>query len=47
MLKETVNWRREYKPEEITIEEIDEEARTGKMYISPFKDKAGRSIFIS
>lgn len=41
MLKETINWRNEFKPEEITIEEIDEEARTGKMYISPFKDIKG------
>ncbi|KAI9343121.1 CRAL-TRIO domain-containing protein [Obelidium mucronatum] len=39
----TLEWRRSYKPEEITLEEVEVEAKTGKGFISGF-DKQGRPI---
>eukprot|EP01095_Lingulamoeba_sp_RSL-Kostka_P014736 TRINITY_DN6554_c0_g4_i1.p1 TRINITY_DN6554_c0_g4~~TRINITY_DN6554_c0_g4_i1.p1 ORF type:complete len:286 (-),score=77.55 TRINITY_DN6554_c0_g4_i1:68-925(-) len=46
MLKNTLIWRNEYKPESITLEEIEEEANSGKMYVSEFVDKEGRPIIL-
>ncbi|GAB2290580.1 hypothetical protein Dimus_024861 [Dionaea muscipula] len=44
MLKETLKWRLEYKPEEIRWEDIAHEAETGKLYRSNFVDKLGRPV---
>lgn len=46
MLKETLKWRLDYKPEEIRWEEIAHEAETGKIYRSNFVDKYGRSVLV-
>ncbi|KAI8612049.1 CRAL-TRIO domain-containing protein [Chytriomyces sp. MP71] len=40
-LTATLKWRNEYKPSEITAEEVEPEANTGKQFISGF-DKLGR-----
>nr|XP_009390581.2 PREDICTED: random slug protein 5-like [Musa acuminata subsp. malaccensis] len=46
MLKETLKWHLEYKPEEIRWDEIAHEAETGKIYRSSYSDKFGRSILV-
>ncbi|KAE8728300.1 dnaJ-like protein subfamily B member 1-like [Hibiscus syriacus] len=46
MLKETLKWRAEYKPEEIHWEEVAHEAETGKIYISNYIDKHGRTVLV-
>lgn len=46
MLKDTLKWRLEYKPEEIRWEEVAHEAETGKIYRSNYTDKYGRSILV-
>ncbi|KAF5193139.1 Phosphatidylinositol transfer protein [Thalictrum thalictroides] len=46
MLRETLKWRLQYKPEEIRWEEISHEAETGKIYRSNYLDKYGRSVLI-
>mmetsp|Transcript_22772 Transcript_22772/g.49921 ORF Transcript_22772/g.49921 Transcript_22772/m.49921 type:complete len:282 (-) Transcript_22772:199-1044(-) len=46
MLKESLEWRRKVKPEQITWEEVNKEALTGKMYICPYPDKFGRTILM-
>ncbi|KAL4278252.1 hypothetical protein GQ457_03G033090 [Hibiscus cannabinus] len=46
MLKETLKWRAEYKPEEIRWEEIAHEAETGKIYRSNYADKHGRTVLV-
>ncbi|KAJ4952958.1 hypothetical protein NE237_029790 [Protea cynaroides] len=46
MLKATLKWRSEYKPEEIRWEEIAREARTGKIYRSNYVDKYGRNVLV-
>lgn len=46
MLKETLKWHLEYKPEEIRWEEVAKEAETGKIYRSNFVDKYGRSVLV-
>ncbi|KAK8934667.1 Patellin-3 [Platanthera zijinensis] len=46
MLKETLKWRLEYKPEKIRWEEVAHEAETGKIYRSNCFDKYGRSILV-
>jgi len=45
MLKKTLLWRKEYKPESITFEDIEEELRTGKQYRSG-RDRFGRRIIV-
>ncbi|EGF79285.1 hypothetical protein BATDEDRAFT_35437 [Batrachochytrium dendrobatidis JAM81] len=42
-LSATLAWRREYKPDEITADEVAPEAQTGKEYLCGF-DKLGRPI---
>ena len=44
MLLDTLKWREEYKPEEITWEEIESEARLGKVHILDQFDKDGRPV---
>ncbi|KAE8669428.1 Sec14p-like phosphatidylinositol transfer family protein isoform 5 [Hibiscus syriacus] len=46
MLKETLKWRAEYKPEEIRWEEIAHEAETGKIYRANYVDKHGRTVLV-
>ncbi|GAV59279.1 CRAL_TRIO domain-containing protein/CRAL_TRIO_N domain-containing protein [Cephalotus follicularis] len=46
MLKETLKWRAEYKPEEIRWEEVAQEAETGKIYRSNYSDKHGRTVLV-
>ncbi|KAA8516297.1 hypothetical protein F0562_016590 [Nyssa sinensis] len=46
MLKETLKWRMEYKPETIRWEDIVREAETGKVYITDYCDKYGRTVLI-
>ncbi|CAN8246849.1 unnamed protein product [Cochlearia groenlandica] len=46
MLKETLKWRVQYKPEEILWEDIADEAETGKIYRSSCVDKRGRPVLI-
>ncbi|KAM2926513.1 hypothetical protein FF1_043869 [Malus domestica] len=46
MLKATLKWRSEYKPEEIRWEEIAREAETGKIYRTNYFDKHGRPVLV-
>ncbi|GAB2271155.1 hypothetical protein Dimus_006001 [Dionaea muscipula] len=46
MLKATLKWRSEYKPEELRWEDIAVEAETGKIYRSNFVDKLGRTVLV-
>ncbi|KAG5048780.1 hypothetical protein GLYMA_04G104400v4 [Glycine max] len=46
MLKQSLKWRKEYKPEEIRWEEVAEEAQTGMMYKPNYHDKYGRSVLV-
>jgi hypothetical protein len=43
MLRNSLEWREEYKPELISAEDLREEASTGKMYRRGF-DKSGRPV---
>ncbi|KAI8388459.1 CRAL-TRIO domain-containing protein [Radiomyces spectabilis] len=45
MLENTIQWRREYRPEELDPEYIRPEATTGKMYFNGFS-KAGRPLWV-
>src|SRR3990167_789929 len=44
MLKDTLEWRKTYKPQETTIEDIAEEHKTGWVYSGTGKDKLGRPL---
>ncbi|KAG7973930.1 hypothetical protein I3843_06G020400 [Carya illinoinensis] len=46
MLKDSLKWRLEYKPEEIRWEEVAHEAETGKIYRSTSIDKHGRPVLV-
>ncbi|KAJ3700514.1 hypothetical protein LUZ61_004219 [Rhynchospora tenuis] len=46
MLKETLKWRAEYKPDEIRWDEVAHEAETGKIYRANYRDKTGRSVLV-
>lgn len=46
MLKETLKWRLEFKPEEIRWEDIASEAESGKIYRSNIVDKKGRTVLV-
>ncbi|KAL2339883.1 hypothetical protein Fmac_007823 [Flemingia macrophylla] len=46
MLKQSLEWRKEYKPEEIRWEEVADEAETGIMYRPNYHDKYGRSVLV-
>ncbi|KAF8404557.1 hypothetical protein HHK36_009444 [Tetracentron sinense] len=46
LLKETLKWRFEYKPEEIRWGEVAHEAETGKIYRSNYIDKYGRTVLV-
>eukprot|EP00252_Welwitschia_mirabilis_P002418 TRINITY_DN12361_c0_g1_i1.p1 TRINITY_DN12361_c0_g1~~TRINITY_DN12361_c0_g1_i1.p1 ORF type:complete len:250 (+),score=47.31 TRINITY_DN12361_c0_g1_i1:330-1079(+) len=46
MLKETIRWRLQYKPEEIKWEDVAHEAETGKIYRANYVDKCGRTVLV-
>ncbi|WVZ18317.1 hypothetical protein V8G54_005639, partial [Vigna mungo] len=46
MLKQSLKWRKEYKPEEIRWEEVADEAKTGLLYKPNYHDKYGRSVLV-
>nr|GME19683.1 random slug protein 5-like [Ipomoea batatas] len=46
MLKETLKWRMEYKPEMIRWEHIAREGETGKVYKANYCDKIGRTVLV-
>ncbi|XP_042476656.1 phosphatidylinositol transfer protein 3-like [Macadamia integrifolia] len=46
MLKETLKWRLDYKPEKICWEDVACEAETGKIYRTSYLDKYGRPVLV-
>ncbi|KAG8647976.1 phosphatidylinositol transfer protein 3 isoform X2 [Manihot esculenta] len=46
MLKETLKWRLEFKPEKIRWEDVALEAQTGKVYKANYSDKKGRTVLV-
>lgn len=46
MLKATLKWRSEYKPEEIQWDEVAHEAETGKVYCANYNDRHGRTVIV-
>ncbi|KAL2503804.1 Sec14p-like phosphatidylinositol transfer family protein [Abeliophyllum distichum] len=46
MLKATLKWRMEYKPEEIRWGDVAKEAETGKIYRASYKDKHRRPVLV-
>ncbi|KAL9234248.1 hypothetical protein vseg_009136 [Gypsophila vaccaria] len=46
MLRESLKWRSEYKPEDIRWEDVADEAETGKIYRSTSVDKKGRPVLV-
>ncbi|CAN4116318.1 unnamed protein product [Withania somnifera] len=46
MLKATLKWRFDYKPEEIRWDDVASEAETGKIYRSNYTDKHGRPVLV-
>ncbi|XP_019165819.1 PREDICTED: random slug protein 5-like [Ipomoea nil] len=46
MLKETLKWRMDYKPEMIRWEHIAREGETGKVYKAHYTDKIGRTVLV-
>ncbi|XVF42709.1 hypothetical protein PTKIN_Ptkin01aG0386100 [Pterospermum kingtungense] len=46
MLKETLKWRLQYKPEKSRWEDIAHEAETGKIYRANYRDKLGRPVLV-
>ncbi|XP_022718737.1 random slug protein 5-like isoform X2 [Durio zibethinus] len=46
MLKETLKWRLQYKPEKIRWEDIAHEAETGKIFRANYCDKLGRPVLV-
>ncbi|KXS15276.1 CRAL/TRIO domain-containing protein [Gonapodya prolifera JEL478] len=44
-LKDTLQWRREFKPDQIPLDEVEPEAVTGKLYINGF-DNEGRPVVV-
>ncbi|KMZ68984.1 Sec14p-like phosphatidylinositol transfer family protein [Zostera marina] len=46
MLKNTLKWRRWYKPDEISWDDISKEAETGKIYRTDYLDRLGRAVLV-
>lgn len=46
MFKASLKWRLEYKPEEIRWDDVAQEADTGKIYPTSYKDKYGRTVLV-
>ncbi|KAL5059055.1 hypothetical protein RYX36_030659 [Vicia faba] len=46
MLRGTIKWRLEFKPEKIRWEDVAKEALTGRLYRADYLDKQGRVVFV-
>ncbi|KAI4363938.1 hypothetical protein MLD38_020095 [Melastoma candidum] len=46
MLKDTIKWRLEFKPEKIRWDDIASEGKTGKIYKASYSDKKGRTVLV-
>lgn len=46
MLKSTMKWRLEYKPEKIQWDDVAKEAERGRLYRADYLDKQGRIVFV-
>ncbi|XP_073281077.1 uncharacterized protein [Primulina huaijiensis] len=46
MLKASLKWRLEYKPEEFRWDDVAQEAETGKIYRASYKDEYGRPVLV-
>ncbi|GMP98097.1 hypothetical protein CsSME_00046113 [Camellia sinensis var. sinensis] len=46
MLKETLKWRLEYKPDKIRWEDVAHEAKIGRLYRANCFDKSGRTVLV-
>ena len=46
MLENTLTWRADYKPDQISVDDIATEAQTGKMYVLPMTCKDNRPIVV-
>ncbi|CAJ1918215.1 unnamed protein product [Sphenostylis stenocarpa] len=46
MLKGTIKWRLEFKPEKIEWDDIAQEAERGRLYKADYLDKQGRIVFV-
>ncbi|XP_028766830.1 phosphatidylinositol transfer protein 3 isoform X2 [Neltuma alba] len=46
MMKETLKWRVEYRPEKIRWDDVSCEAKTGRLYRADFLDKQGRIVLV-
>ncbi|KAL8493577.1 hypothetical protein ACS0TY_024669 [Phlomoides rotata] len=46
MMKETLKWRLNYKPEMIQWDDIGHEAKTGKLFRASYFDKLGRTVLV-
>ena len=44
MLEETLNWRESFKPDELTWDDMEEEAARGKVFVLDQVDKEGRPV---
>lgn len=46
MIKETLHWRGDYRPNNIKFQEINEEVCSGKLYIANYTDKKGNPVIV-
>jgi hypothetical protein len=46
MLQATLQWRLDAKPHAITWADVEAEAASGKNFVSPFPDRAGRPVVL-
>ncbi|KAK7396094.1 hypothetical protein VNO78_16852 [Psophocarpus tetragonolobus] len=46
MLKVSIKWRMEFKPEKIQWDDVAQEARNGRLYKADYLDKQGRIVFV-
>ncbi|XP_014500409.1 random slug protein 5 [Vigna radiata var. radiata] len=46
MLKQSLKWRKEFKPEEIRWEDVAADAESGSIYRPNYQDKYGRSVIV-
>ncbi|KAK7336348.1 hypothetical protein VNO77_16886 [Canavalia gladiata] len=46
MLKGTITWRLEYKPEKIQWDDVAQEGARGRIYRADYLDKQGRTVFV-
>ena len=46
MLRKTIAWRKEMRPEDIRWADVKEEARPGKLFVSRHQDRSGRHVLV-